>query len=164
MTIPRLELGISRVSGERVSHCTIQSWRQVSDFLLWFIRRSINRTKIQTVPLQIRSETRRSYMGEWRKRYRLLPRSSRIQTHALQSSSRMAEDKECLPMEWKCEGNSSRQRDRRRRSWDTPLWRMWVKEDLSWMEWWNCTFHVEWVCKIVGWGIGSFPVLSVVST
>ena len=25
MTIPRLELGISRVSGERVSHCTIQS-------------------------------------------------------------------------------------------------------------------------------------------
>ena len=26
MTIPRLELGISRVSGERVSHCTIQSY------------------------------------------------------------------------------------------------------------------------------------------
>ena len=26
MTIPRIELGISRVSGERVSHCTIQSW------------------------------------------------------------------------------------------------------------------------------------------
>ena len=25
LTIPRLELGISRVSGERVSHCTIQS-------------------------------------------------------------------------------------------------------------------------------------------
>ena len=32
MTIPRLELGISRVSGERVSHCTIQSHKQAKIF------------------------------------------------------------------------------------------------------------------------------------
>ena len=35
MTIPRLELGISRVSGERVSHCTIQSHNHLQTFATW---------------------------------------------------------------------------------------------------------------------------------
>ena len=49
LTIPRLELGIFRVSGERVSHCTIRSTNHFSPFYYikcnmtkpWFINKNV---------------------------------------------------------------------------------------------------------------------------